>query len=155
MVGLSISPGQPHVPIANACAMPHCSNVYPIPNGPPMNCACPHVTPNPGRLPPLPPNPNNKAFGFVNNPPARHKLHGNRCSSTTAGGVGVAGIGDGTVTTGTGDGVGVTTAVVVGCGVFVVGLLQPHGSDGSNANVCNVEHCCKSNCRNRPSRSAS
>ena len=41
------SPGQPHVSIANACAMPHCSNVNPSPNGPPMNCACPQVTPNP------------------------------------------------------------------------------------------------------------
>mmetsp|Transcript_37559 Transcript_37559/g.91290 ORF Transcript_37559/g.91290 Transcript_37559/m.91290 type:complete len:218 (+) Transcript_37559:935-1588(+) len=37
------SKGQPHVLMANACAMPHCSRVKPVPNGPPTNCASPHV----------------------------------------------------------------------------------------------------------------
>ena len=37
------SNGHPHVSMASACAIPHCSRVKPVPNGPPTNCASPHV----------------------------------------------------------------------------------------------------------------
>ena len=37
------SNGHPHVSMAKACAIPHCSRVNPVPNGPPTNWASPHV----------------------------------------------------------------------------------------------------------------
>mmetsp|Transcript_52720 Transcript_52720/g.127794 ORF Transcript_52720/g.127794 Transcript_52720/m.127794 type:complete len:203 (-) Transcript_52720:417-1025(-) len=79
LFGSSTSPGQPQVSRANACAIAHCSIVYPGPNGPPISCASPHVIPNPMSPPPKP---NNNALRFVNIAPLRQMLHGKRASSS-------------------------------------------------------------------------
>mmetsp|Transcript_8553 Transcript_8553/g.21359 ORF Transcript_8553/g.21359 Transcript_8553/m.21359 type:complete len:223 (+) Transcript_8553:3156-3824(+) len=143
--------GQPHTPIAAACAMAHCSNVKPIPKTPPTNCAVPQKMGVPKKLTSVP-------DGFVKTPPSRQILHGNRFSVGDAVGlavgaaVGVA-VGDGVggvVGTGVGHGVGrgvgaavglwVGTGVgsgvnrpTVGCGEgrIVTGSSHSHGSSGA------------------------